>query len=93
MLTDLKKQDDTAWLKEVESSVFKYSLDNLDKAFKNFYRRLKEGKTVDEAGVPKFKTKHKGVKSCTIGVDLAKIKKNPIFRFAKRTRWLKRYNF
>ena len=77
MLTDLKKEEDTAWLKEVEKSILTYCLDNLDKAFKNFYRNLKSGKAVKSAGVPAFKSKHKGVKSCTIAVDLAKIKKNP----------------
>ena len=72
MLTDLKKQDDTAWLKEVEKSILTYCLDNLDKAFKNFYRNLKSGKAVKSC-VPAFKS-NAGYENCTIAVDLAKIK-------------------
>ena len=51
-LTQLKKE--LTWLKNVDSVALQQSLRNLDKAYQNFFRNVKEGKT---PGFPKFKKK------------------------------------
>src|SRR5574343_207990 len=51
-LTDLKKQEDTIWLKEVNSQTLQFALRSLDTAYVNVFR--------DNAQFPKFKSrKHK----------------------------------
>lgn len=51
-LTELKKQDDTIWLKEVNSQTLQFALRSLDTAYVNFFR--------GNAQFPKFKSrKHK----------------------------------
>ena len=50
MLTDLKKQDDFAFLKDVDSISLQQSLRDLDRGFKNFFEK--------HARYPKFKSKH-----------------------------------
>ena len=51
-LTKLKKQEDTKWLKEVNSQTLQFALRSLDTAFLNFFR--------GNAQFPKFKSrKHK----------------------------------
>jgi len=51
-LTELKKQDETVWLKEVNSQTLQFALRSLDTAFLNFFR--------GNAQFPKFKSrKHK----------------------------------
>jgi putative transposase len=51
-LTELKKQDEYNWLKEVNSQTIQFSLRNLDTAYDRFFRKL--------AQFPKFKSrKHK----------------------------------
>lgn len=52
-LTQLKKE--YVWLKEVESTSLQQTLKDLDKAYQNFFRRVKQGG--DKAGFPKFKSK------------------------------------
>ena len=54
LLTQLKKEDDTCWLKEVSSVALQQSLQHLDKAYRNFFRGLKKGQKV---GFPRFKKK------------------------------------
>jgi putative transposase len=49
-LTELKKQDNYSWLKEINSQSLQDSLKNLETAYKNFFRFKK--------GFPKFKSKH-----------------------------------
>lgn len=49
MLTSLKKEEDFAFLKEVDSIALQQALRDLDKAYKNFFRTKK--------GYPKFKLK------------------------------------
>jgi putative transposase len=56
MLTELKQQEETAWLKEVSSVPLQQALRHLDTAFRNFF----EGR----AQYPKFHKKH-GVQSAT----------------------------
>ena len=50
MLTDLKKQDDYAFLKYPDSIALQQSLRDLDRGFKNFFEK--------RAGYPRFKSKH-----------------------------------
>ncbi|MFL5696703.1 MAG: RNA-guided endonuclease InsQ/TnpB family protein [Ktedonobacteraceae bacterium] len=60
MLTDLKKQDETAWLSEVSSVPLQQALRHLDTAFRNFF----EGR----AEYPIFHKKH-GVQSATYAAN------------------------
>ena len=60
LLPQLKKDPQTQWLNEVNSTSLIHTLRNLDSAFKNFFRRIKQGKS---PGYPKFKNKYKGRKS------------------------------
>lgn len=50
MLTNMKKQDDFLFLKEVDSIALQQSLRDLDRAFKNFFEK--------RARYPQFKSKH-----------------------------------
>lgn len=51
-LSNLKKQEETEWLCQPHSQILQQSLGDLDQAFKNFFRRLKQG---EPPGYPKFK--------------------------------------
>lgn len=51
----MKKNSDMTWLKEVDSVALQASMEDLDKAFQNFFRGIKNNKKV---GYPKFKCKH-----------------------------------
>ena len=53
--TKLRKRDKTSWLKDIDSQVLQQSISNMDSAYKNFFRRVKQGGAV---GFPKFKSKH-----------------------------------
>ena len=61
-MTQLKKE--LAWLKEVDATALQSSIKDLDTAYKNFFRRVKNGDK--KAGYPKWKTKHDNRKSYTI---------------------------
>jgi putative transposase len=50
----LKKQQDLSWLKEVHSQVLQQALSDLDKAYQNFFRGLKQKIKI---GFPRFKCK------------------------------------
>jgi len=50
-LTELKKKEDTVWLKEVNSQTLQFALRSLDTAYVNFFR--------GNAMFPKFKSKRK----------------------------------
>ena len=54
-LPQLKKEEATEWLKEVNSQSLQNSLKNLDEAFTRFFR--------DKKGFPKFKSKHSSKQS------------------------------
>lgn len=54
-LPKLKRQEEFAWLKEVNSSALQQAVIHLDKSFLNFFR--------SGFGFPKFKSKHKSKKS------------------------------
>ncbi|RGO63215.1 transposase, partial [Hungatella hathewayi] len=49
-LTQLKKQEEYEWLRDVDSIALQSSLKNLEAAFKNYFEQ-------PEAGFPKFKSK------------------------------------
>ena len=53
-MTVLKKQEDTVWLQEVDSTALQASVQDLDRAFQNFFRRVKQG---EKPGYPKLKSK------------------------------------
>lgn len=52
--TQLKKQKEFCWLKETDASAHQQALKNLDYAYQNFFRRVKQGR---KPGFPKFKKK------------------------------------
>ncbi len=49
-LTDIKKKEETKWLKEINSQTLQYSLNCLDIAYQGFFNK--------RTGFPKFKSKH-----------------------------------
>ena len=49
-LTALKKQEETAWLKEVNAQTLQFAIRSLEAAFNNFFKK--------RAKFPKFKSKH-----------------------------------
>src|SRR5271167_324518 len=53
-LVPLKKEEGTAWLKDIHSQVLQQALKNLDFAFQNFFQNVKTGK---KPGFPRFKCK------------------------------------
>lgn len=50
MITNMKKQEEYSWLREVNSQSLNVSIYNLEKAYTHFFR--------DKKGYPKFKCKH-----------------------------------
>ena len=60
-IAQMKRNPDTAWLKEVDSIALQQALRNLDTAFKNFWNNKK-------TGFPKMKSKHKSRRSYSIPV-------------------------
>lgn len=53
-LTQMKKLDEYSFLKEVEAMALQASLRDLDTAYQNFFRNVRQGK---KPGYPKFKKK------------------------------------
>ena len=53
-LTVLKQQEETQWLREVDKCALQNALKQLDKAFQNFFRRVKKG---EKPGYPHIKSK------------------------------------
>ena len=69
-MTLLKKEVGTAWLREVDATALQSSLRDLDTAYQNFFRRVKQGET---PGYPKFKSKHshkQSYKSKCVGTNI-----------------------
>lgn len=67
-LTALKQE--LLWLKEVDSTSLQASLQDLDAAFQNFFRRVKQG---EKPGYPRFKSKHdhrQSYKSKCVGMNI-----------------------
>ncbi|MBE7122976.1 IS200/IS605 family element RNA-guided endonuclease TnpB [Bacillus cereus] len=83
-LTELKKQQDTIWLKEVDSIALQSTLKNLADAFSRFFKKQND--------MPRFKSKKNTVQSYTtkqtnrnIGIvgNTIKLPKLGLIRFAK----------
>lgn len=55
LLPIMKQTDELGWMKEVDSTALQNAVINLDKAYKHFFRRVKNG---EKAGFPRFKSKH-----------------------------------
>jgi len=51
-LAQLKKEEETSWLRDIHSQILQQSLANLDQAFKNFFRRVRQK---EKPGFPKYK--------------------------------------
>ena len=67
-LTMLKQE--LPWLKEVDSTSLQATLQDLDAAFQNFFRRVKQG---EKPGYPRFKSKHdhrQSYKSKCVGTNI-----------------------
>ena len=69
-LTALKQE--LPWLKEVDSTSLQATLQDLDAAYQNFFRRVKQG---EKPGYPRFKSKHQSSGSCR---TVAKIGKSEV---------------
>lgn len=68
-MTTLKSE--LVWLKEVDSTALQSSLKDLDFAYQNFFRRVKNGEK--EVGFPNWKSKHgkkKSYKSKCVGTNI-----------------------
>jgi putative transposase len=74
ILCSLKKSE-FPWMYEVTKCAPQEALRNLDQAFKNFFRRLKEGK---KPGFPKFKSKHKDQDSFKVTTGAVYLTKSSI---------------
>lgn len=67
-LTALKQA--LPWLREVDSTALQSSIQDLDTAYQNFFRRVKQGQ---KPGYPKFKSKHnrrRSYKSKCVGANI-----------------------
>lgn len=74
-LTGLKQKEETAWLKEVDATALQSSLRDLDTAYQNFFRRVKQG---GKPGFPHFKSKHdhkQSYKSKCVGTNIKVLEK------------------
>lgn len=56
-LTQVKKDEETAWLKEVDKFALQNSLKDLDRSYQNFFEGLKKSKGQRKAGYPTFHSK------------------------------------
>jgi len=69
-MTRLKQQEETLWLREVDATALQSSLRDLDDAYQNFFRHVKQG---NKPGYPKFKSKHdrkQSYKSKCVGTNI-----------------------
>jgi len=67
-LTAMKRE--LEWLREVDATALQASVQSLDTAYQNFFRRIKQGET---AGYPRFKSKHnnrQSYKSKCVGTNI-----------------------
>lgn len=70
------------WLKEVDSKALQSSIEDLDDAYQNFFRRLKRGES--KVGFPKFKSKRDNKKSYKSKIGNAKRKSPTIMVYEDR---------
>lgn len=54
MIPTWKRDPNTSWLAQVDSMALQQSIRNLDRAYKNFFRRVRKG---EKPGFPKFKSR------------------------------------
>lgn len=73
-LVPMKKEENTKFLSEVDSTALQNSVLNLDMSYKNFFRRVKLG---EKSGFPKFKSKHNSQQSYQ--TSTAKIKNAKLY--------------
>lgn len=73
-LVPMKKVIGGEFLQEVDSTALQNSVLKIDEAYKNFFRRVKQG---EKAGFPKFKSKHNSYQSYQSST--AKIKNKKLF--------------
>jgi putative transposase len=74
VLCSIKKKE-YPWMYEVSKCASQCALRDLDVAFKNFFRGLKQGKKV---GFPKFKSKHKSTASFHLDSNSFKVTDNKV---------------
>ncbi len=55
LLPQMKKTEEFEWLKEIDSMALQNAVLNMDKAYQNFFRNIKNGA---KAGFPQFKSRH-----------------------------------
>jgi len=55
LLPQMKKTENFEWLKEIDSTALQNAVLNMDRAYQNFFRRVK---TKEKSGFPKFKSRH-----------------------------------
>ena len=67
-LTHLQELPEFSYLAEANRNALTQKLKDLEAAYSNFFRKLKQGKSFNEAGLPKFKSKK--FKSLTIRYPL-----------------------
>lgn len=65
-LTQMKREPDTAWLREVSSNALGQSLRDLDEAMRNFFPRCKSG---EKPGYPRFKSRKAPKQSVAYSLD------------------------
>ncbi len=55
LLPQMKKTEDLQWLKEIDSMALQNAVLNMDRAYQNFFRNIKNGA---KSGFPQFKSRH-----------------------------------
>lgn len=74
LLPLMKNSEEYSWLKEIDSTALQNSILNMDKAYKNFFRRVKNG---EKSGFPQFKSRHNSRQSYQSST--ATIKENKLY--------------
>jgi len=73
-MTGMKKE--LGWLREVDATALQSSIRDLDTAYQNFFRRVKQG---EKHGFPRFKSKknnHKSYKTKKVGENISVLDKH-----------------
>ena len=81
--SELKKKEEFSWLKETDASAHQRALKNLDAAYQNFFRRVKQGQ---KPGFPKFKKKTSAQSYTTPNfnnIDVSKIMRDNLIKICK----------
>lgn len=56
-LTALKREEGTAWLRDVDKFALQQALRDLDRAYENFFRDCRRPKGQRKSGFPQFRSK------------------------------------